>query len=231
MTRLVRGVGPVLLALAAGCLSEDKLTVLQPGASGPPGPAQAMKLPQAPATEEAARRVAGLGHRLVEANPQLAVRPSFLCIGAPQPVLFHRLNREACEVFVSDSMVKQCATDGQLAAVLCTELGRLAAEQAALASPAPQRLSREPPPYVAVGHDESAAFGGPDRTRLAELALMDKQRDQAGLSSWGPPRPDLLARSFLLRAGFAATDLQAVAPLLRAADQDATYEKQLSGKR
>jgi hypothetical protein len=230
MTRLLRRVGLLLVPLLAGCGGDDKLKVLQPG-SGPGATAQAAKVAHAPATEEAALRVVNLGRKLVDANPQLTLRPTFICIGAPQPVLFHRLNKDACEVFVSEGLVRQCQGDGQLAAALCTELGRVVAERAALASPALRQGWRETPPSVPVGRDESDAFGGPDRTRLAELARLDAQRQPPSGPPPAPPKPEALAKVYLTRAGFAATDLDAVAGLLRATEQDATFEKQLTGGR
>jgi hypothetical protein len=225
MTRLVRGMGLGLL-LAAGCLHEDKLTVVQPGTGRP---VEQVQLGHAPATEEAATRVATLGRKVVQANPQLGVRPAFLCLGVPQPVLFHRLERDGCTVYVSEGLVRQCPSEGQLAAVLCTELGRVTSERATLARPTPQQAP-EPPPMMPITHDEAGTFGPADGTRLAELARYDRLRQQASQPVAKPPAPEILARGYLQRAGFAESDLTAVASLLRAAEQDRTYEKQLGGK-
>lgn len=230
MSRLMRYVGLTLLPFAAGCIHDDKVTVVQPG-SGPVRTAQMAQVAHAPATEEVASRVALLGRKIVGANEQLGVRPAFICIGVPQPVLFHRLGRDGCEVFVSEGLVRQCQSEGQLAAVLCMELGRVTAERVTLARPARTQLPPEPPPALPITRDEAGTFGGADGTRLAELARYDRLRQQASQPVPVAPAPDVLARNYLQRAGFAPTDLQAVASLLRASDQqDASIEKQMAGK-
>jgi hypothetical protein len=227
MTRLLQGVGLVLLPLAAGCVQDDKVTVVQPGTGA--AVAQTARLQHAPATEEVAVRVANLGRKVVQANPQLGLRPAFICIGAPQPVLFHRLGRDACEVVISEGLARQCQTEGQLAAVLCTELGRVASERATLARSTLQ-TPPDPPPAMPVTRDEAGTFGGADGTRLAELARYDRLREQASQPVAVPPSPEVLARAYLLKAGYAASDLTAITALVRATEKDVTFEKQMTGK-
>jgi hypothetical protein len=229
MTGRVLSVGLGLLPALAGCLGNDKTALVSPGLSGRPPGIQQAQFAHAPATEEVAIRVATLGRKIVEANPQVGVRPTFSCIGAPQPTVFHRLSKDACEVFISEGLVKRCQTEGQLAAVLCTELGKAGSERAAQAHPAAVRPDRDPPPAAPVGTDSRGPFGSPDGTRLAELGKIDRLRQEA-TQPLPPPSPDILARGYLVRAGYPADDLKAVAPLLRAAEQDTSFEKQMTGR-
>jgi hypothetical protein len=226
-----RGLLSVGLGLAlAGCFSPEKTTVIQPGLSGPSGTTQVAQIPQAPATQEVALRVATLGRKIVGDNPQTSLRPVFSCIGTAEPTVFHRINKDNCEVFVSEGLVKQCGSDGQLAAVLCLELGKVVSEKTALASAALRLPEREPPPNLHIGSEIGGSFGPSDGTTRAELARLDADRKQRSLPPPPPPAPDTLARAYLQRAGFTAADLQAVTPLLRAAEQHTAFEKQMGGR-
>jgi hypothetical protein len=189
------------------------------------------QIPQAPATKEVALRVATLGNKIVADNPAIGLRPFFSCIGTAQPTVFHRLNKDLCEVFISEGLVKQCPTEGQLAAVLCLELGKVASERTALAAAGLRRPDREPPPNLQIGSEVGGTFGPSDGTRRAELARLDNERKQRDLPPPPPPAPEALARAYLERAGFKADDLLAVAPLLRAAEANTAVEKQLTGKK
>src|SRR5262249_10944589 len=134
----------------------------------------------APATEEAAKRVALMGQRLVEANPQMALKPAFTTVGAPHPGLFHVVTgsgpRRADPGVISEGLVKLCQTDAQLAAVLAQELGKMVSEREALVSAAARAPVRPPPLEVRVGNDSGGAFGSPDGTRYIELAKLDPYR-------------------------------------------------------
>jgi hypothetical protein len=213
-----------------GCLTPEKTTVIQPGLTGPPPATQVTQIPQAPATQEVALRVATLGRKIVADNPQIAMRPVFSCVGTSQPTVFHRINKDHCEVFISEGLVKQCATEGQLAAVLCMELGKVVSEKSALASAALRLPERDPPPNLHIGSEIGGSFGPSDGTLRAEMARADNDRKQRSLPPPPPPAPDSLARAYMQRAGFSATDIQAVAPLLRAAEQNTAFEKQMGGR-
>jgi hypothetical protein len=217
---------PLLLA-ASGCLSEDGKPMLV--SADPFGGAPRLPPPQrvahAPATEETARRVTLVGEKVLTSNRQIGLHPLFLTVGSPQPDIFHHEGRE---VWVTEGLVRQCKTDGQLAAVLCQELGKMVAEREALASPAARVPDRGPPPEVRVGNDQGGAFGASDGTRLVELARADKERHRPSLPPPPPPPPEVLARVYLQQAGFAATDLEDVLPLLRQAEEGGNLERQLT---
>ncbi len=62
-----------------------------------------------------------VGSQILTSNPTLGVRPVFTTIGALSEEIFHQDDKA---VFITEGLVRECRTDGQLAAVLCHELGR-----------------------------------------------------------------------------------------------------------
>jgi predicted Zn-dependent protease len=208
---------------ATGCLGLD-----EPGSESffrraqPAGPPPNVT----PASTEAAARVDALGRRIVAVNRQAGVDTRslmFHTIGAPQPEVFHR---GTSDIYITEGLVRQCATDGQLAAVLCTELGRLVSEREALAPPSVRKPERLPPIDTGIGNDAGWSTA-PDQTRLRELADYDRERRQQH-TPLPPPDPQALARVYLLRAGYHDDDLAAAAALLQSARGYSGFEKQIS---
>src|SRR5262249_41192027 len=152
---------------------------------------------------------------------------------APHPEVFHVVTgsgpRRAYQLVISEGLVKLCRTDVQLAAVLAHELGKMVSEREALVSPAARTHDLPPPPEVRVGNAAGATFGSPDGPRYAELAKMDKYRQRGNVPPPPPPSPEVLARSYLKRAGFQAGDLSDAVLLLRQAEEHATLERQMKG--
>jgi len=214
------------IVLAAGCVSpgsETPLVSANPFGTPPAvGPRTAASY--APAPTELAARVDLLGRRIVAANPQAGVQPVFRTIGAPQAEIFHN---GTAEIDITSGLVQQCTTDGQLAAVLCHELGKMVSEREVLAGPTVRKPERRPPIDVPVGNDNAGSYGAADLTRQAELAKFDQDR-RAAAEPLPPPDPDKLARIYLGRAQFTESELDQAAPLLRAAAANGTFEKQLT---
>ncbi|HEX5272302.1 MAG TPA: hypothetical protein VFW33_17515, partial [Gemmataceae bacterium] len=168
-----------------------------------------------------------VGQRLLAANAELPVRPVFLGIGSPDPQIFHR---DTTAIYVSDGLVNKCTTDAQLAAVVASELGKMVSTREALLALKAARGERDRPLGLSVGSESGGTFGPADGTRLAELGKFEKDTGHgpAGGRPTPPPDPDLLARTYLKKAGFAATDLDAVAPLLREAARHDDIERQFN---
>jgi hypothetical protein len=213
-----------LLLTAAGCLSPQPNT-----ASVPPNPfgmspsAQRALASHAPASVETAARVDAVGRQILTANSQTGVRPLFRTIGAPQPEIFHI---GTSEIDITEGLAKQCATDGQMAAVLCVELGKMVSEREALTVPQTRAPERLPPVEIRIGNDSAGSFGSADQTHRAELAKYDEER-QRRKAAHVPPDPGRLASGYLTKAGYPASDMDAIAPLLRSAAENATFAKQL----
>lgn len=218
MRRLARTCG-LGLVVVAGCLENQPDTV-------PNGPApagwSARPVSGPVGSTEAAARVDGLGRQILAANPQVGARPLFHTIGAPQPEIFHR---GTADVWITEGLVRRCTSDGQLAALLCLELGKMVAEREA-ATPASVRNATRLPPIDVSGGRIGAAEPA-DMTRMAELARYDKERQRERHPAL-PPDPKVLARTYLVASGYRASDLDAAAPLLRAAEQEGGLERQIT---
>jgi hypothetical protein len=226
---MVRRLVPFSLVLLAGCIAEESPLQLVDSNSfrGPPAtvgqPDAPAETPRARATEETAVRVMRLGRELLDANPHIGMHPAFATVGAPHPEIFHHNSQE---VWVTEGLVKSCKTEGQLAAVLALELGKMVSEREALASPGTRAPVLEPPPEVRVGNDSFGHFGPPDGVHLAELARYDKQK-QARSKPLPPPDPEELAGQYLRNAGYEREELGEVQELLRNARKNFVLEKQM----
>jgi hypothetical protein len=213
--------------LVVGCLNQQSETTLVPDnpfGGSLPGPAPT-RSDYAPAPVETAARVDSLGRKILAANKQAGVKPLFRTIGVPQAEAFHY---GTAEIDITEGLVKQCQTDGQLAAILCTELGKMVAEREALAGPEARQPEREPPPDVRIGTDNAGSFGPADQTHLAELAKFEKRRRRSDTPPLALPDPQALARTYLTQSGYPEKELEDAAPLLRSAAANSSLEKQLT---
>lgn len=221
---MVHRVLAVVLLGVSGCFGPATRPMLVPHEplSGAPPVPPPVRPAYAPAALDAAARVDSIGREILAANKQIGIQPQFCTIGAPQPEIFHR---GTVEVTLTEGLVRKCS-DGQLAAVLCLELGKMVAEREAQAGPPMKAPDRLPPLDVPVGNDLAGSRGMPDQTHLAELARFEKERKQR---QQAPPAPDprALARSYLTRTGYPATELEAAAPILQEAAENNTFARQL----
>jgi hypothetical protein len=220
---MARCILPILL-LTAGCFWEEQQTTMV--ASNPFGYRPAMPLTRtsyAPASEELAALVDMVGHRVTKANPQLGLDPLFTTIGTPQLEIFHR---GMLEILITEGLARQCATqgEGKLAAILCQELGKMVVEREALAG-----LQAGPPPPidVRIGNDSAGALGAVDQVHQAEMGRYEVERRRKAAAMRQALDPQMLARIYLTKAGYPATDLDAAAPLLQSAADNNRFSKQM----
>ncbi|HTU22520.1 MAG TPA: hypothetical protein VMG10_31065 [Gemmataceae bacterium] len=224
-----------VLGLAmAGCLSDEpKLTTV--GGSSPfskPGRTQTASFQHAkPATEQVAIRVKTIGQKIVAANPRIKQKVDFFTIGVPQEEIFHQTQKDVSTISITEGLAKQCKTDGELAAVLSEELGKLMSEQMVQTRPLRGRM---PPDLIMnphVGNDNNGTFGSTDGTDRMIAARFEKdwQQGRRGLPA-PPPAPETLARSYLQSAGFNPKDLDTVKPLLKKAEKQSSLEQSMTGK-
>jgi hypothetical protein len=227
---LLAGLAPCLLLLG-GCVP---LEILDPDAAagsamvpnspfGPPAApsTQTHTVGFAPASRETALRVDRVGRDILAANPQIGLKPLFATLGATQPEMFHQGTKI---VHITEGLVSKCQNDGQLAALLCTELAKMVAEREQMATPSMRNPEHRPPMEVAIGN--AGQFTAPDLTYKAELAPYERERQRAR-KPITPPDPAVVAGAYLEKAGFSRTELEAVAPLLALADRNCTLEKQI----
>jgi predicted Zn-dependent protease len=214
----------LVLTAALGCVGDDPnfLVPVNPFSNGPAPLAATPASSTVPPSAESATRVALVGQKVLAANPQMGLRPVFRTIGSPTEEVFHR---GTAEVAVTEGLVKKCTTEAQLAAVLGQELGKMAAERGASGGVF-HPTERDPAMQMPIGGEATGSRCPADLTYLAELAPYDRERRRLAAA---PPDGQALARSMLLKAGYAPADLDAAKPLLEAAAENRTLEKQMSG--
>ena len=178
-----------------------------------------------PADESMATYVDGVARKVLAANPQTGLKTTlFATIGnTPQPEIFHTGPNM---VYVTDGLVRKCASEGELAALLALELGKIVSEREAVASPQMRDPDRLPPIQVTIGN--AGQFTNPDLVHQVELAKYEKERPKAR-RALARPDPNQLARGYLEKAGYQTGDLDSVQPLLQAAQSNITLERQFKG--
>jgi predicted Zn-dependent protease len=204
----------VLLALT-GCLHDDWSIGEALGWEKVQTPNMA-KYP--PPDIRVAERVEQLGRQIIAQNTFTGLDPLFYTVGVPEPMLFHR---GTATLYVSEGLVKQCPTDDELAAVLCTELGHMMAEHRAARGAG---RDADQIPDVALP-STGTAF---DQTRDAELALQAKQRTRTG-TRVPAEDPAKHTRDLMRGAGYDPAELDRVAPLLKQSDRGEALRKQMAG--
>ena len=167
------------------------------------------KLP--PASTLAVTRVNAVGSAITAKNEAaLGTKPIFFTMGVPEVEISHD---KSGMVFVSEALVERCPTDTELAAVICHELGKMAAESGSgrrgNAEPSGPRLTRD----VVGGSYE------PDLTRLAE----DAKYERRGTPMRREVRPDpkAIGETLFVQAGYRADDIARMDSLFHEAEDNA----------
>jgi hypothetical protein len=213
----------LMLGIAlAGC-EELHSNYLKP----PADPSQQVRIPKPaphePEVEKAALRALAVAQKVHDANPSLP-RATLLTVGSPKKTIFHTGNPQAgLQMYISDSLINACADDAQLAAVICTELGRIAAERAAASPP----VSEREPVEERMGSDDRGAFGPSDGTRM----MLAARREAEAKKPQPKADPAVIARQALVKAGYSPEALKQVAPLLSEAGRDDTVAEQMTAHR
>src|SRR5262249_21297888 len=147
-------------------------------------------------------------------------------IGTAQPTVFHQ---GSAQLYISDGLVKRCKTEGELAAVLCLELGKMVAEQDTEGAKNRLRDEERGPVGPPGGRDIVGARSDPDLTQSADQGTWEQSRGCGGRSSQPLPPADahVLARGYLQKAGYNPDELTKVGSLLRAAELNPQFEQQL----
>jgi hypothetical protein len=172
-----------------------------------------IKAPQA--ATRTATRVVAVGNEVVGKNtPGLGFKPVFFTSGVRDLEVFHK---GTSMVVLSEGLVDRCQTDAELAAVICHELGKMAAENG---DRKPSRADMDPAsargPADVVGAGHTA-----DMTGVAADAMLNRpnpRRNRGGRDA--EPDARTLAQDFLVRAGHTADDLERVQPLVREAEDN-----------
>jgi len=172
---------------------------------------------------EAAEKVENLGRRIIAQYTFAGIEPMINLIGVPETVFFHRGPEE---MWVSEGLVSKCKTEGELAAVLCSELGQMIAEKKAA-----RRLGaeRDTIPDSALPGGVSMGGGNPDDPgRSAERAYQER-RLRKGAPILDAGEASKISRDLLKSAGFDPAELDRVEPLLKQSERGVAIRKQMSG--
>ena len=167
-----------------------------------------------PASTLAATRVNAVGSAVLAKNKDaLDTKPVFFTMGVRDAEISHN---KSGMVILSEGLVERCPTDTELAAVICHELGKMAAEQG------PDRKSDRDPVAPRLSRDVVGGTYEPDMTRLAEEAKFDRRAPRGDTRARDPrPDPRTLAENFLIRAGYKADDYTRMDGLLKEAEDNA----------
>jgi hypothetical protein len=229
---------PLLAAaaiLGAGCTAEqlprnpwlDARTPDLPGnphTSDAPVVTQTDHMVSKPSSPETSMRVCAVGNRILDANKQIGIRPLFMTVGLAKPEIGHQ---GTTVIEISEALVNACPDEGQLAAVLCSELGKMVAERQTKSNLMRRLRDRPEPTMAAVGGN--AISGAPDHTDMAMNIKTYGDRPSAATAP-APPNPEVLAKSYLREAGYADTDFENVRDMLKAAEANTSLHHQISGK-
>lgn len=216
--------GSFLLGIAAlgacGCIPERRTSDYVP--DDPVLASPSTQVVQA--NTEACTRVFGLGQRILSSNKDLPSRIVFRAAGQPTPEIFHQ---GSSSIVITQKMIEMCKTDGELAAVLCLELGKMAAERIALSPTETWDPEIRQPIDPGPMRDVAGVANNIDPMRLAERAMYeeDQKRSRQGRRL---PDPSQLARGYLHRAGFSPDELDRIKPILRAAADHSSLERQMT---
>lgn len=174
---------------------------------------------------EAAAWVDQIGRQIASANPFIGIEPTFQTIGHVEPILLHR---DQHGLIISDSLVNSCKTDAQLAAVLCSELGKMVSEH----RNAIRMGYPDPLPNISVPNSSEMNGIPADQFRLAELAMIEKRypKKEADRMRSLTIDPQTIASDLLKTTGFEVSTLGSVEPLLKSANKDRAISRQLGGK-
>jgi len=178
----------------------------------------------APASTESAARVDMLGRKLLAGSPFLFEgEPSFQIVGVPEPEMFHR---DSTGLFITEGLVKLCKTENELAGVMASELGHMAAEQ--------RRTDRMklpdsiPSAALSKGIDGSTDL---DPGRAIDAIDLEKSfRKPAERRLLAGADPKKIAENCLKDAGYDPKLLKEVEPILKQARRNQRVAEQLGGK-
>jgi hypothetical protein len=229
MNRLAALAAGVALVFSTGCTQDGSWSVRKTLGWDDPPPARVIKptdkeiknLPSVPLPIQ--ERVERVGRDILTKNTFTGIEPLFMTIGMTESVLFHRGSEQ---LVISQGLVGRCASDGQLAAVLCSELGQMVAEKRSA-----KALGRDLPPIPAPIDTGGGMFpggGAYDTGRQLELAINDQKYPKDGkrlVAADGTAT----ARDLLKNAGYNPLELDNAGELLKLSPRSDQLRKQMGG--
>jgi len=187
-----------------------------------PRRAMAPRVQVQPATQETAYRVELIRGKLVGENPQSGLRPNVIAVNAVDPEIFHT---DLNNIYITEGLVRQCETEGQLAGVLAYELGRMVSEREASVGDQVRQPDRLTPIHLPIGGSGNARNADP----LYQVELGRFEQQYPKQKKLARPNVQLVARTILEHAGYQKTELDAALPILSNAERFAVLESQFKG--
>jgi hypothetical protein len=176
------------------------------------------------ATTIIATRVVTVGKEVVAANDgAIDFKPVFFTSGVKESQIFHVQKQNL--IVISEGLVQKCGSDDELAAVICYELGKLAAEHSERGPAGGADLPPAPIPSDVVGNGRS-----PDQTRQAEEALYGRRNGQQRGAREPRVDPRTLALSFYTKAGHKAEDFARMDSIIKEAEDNGDKREYLRGR-
>jgi hypothetical protein len=227
---MMRLLAAMPLLLACGCVPlevfqrDDTAMVQSPHFTTPAQlPVSTTSAKPAPASPEAGLTVERVGQRLLAGNKQLGIKPAFKTISGPDPEIGHM---DTSFVFITESLVRQCKSENQLAAVLSLELGNIISERETLINPEHRNPPKRLPIEVPMGN--AGQFTGMTQLHDSELAKLDADR-RSPPKRFVAPDPRMLARKYLEAAGYDSKELDSTPSLPPAAEKNYMLEQPVTG--
>jgi hypothetical protein len=225
MKRLAAVAASVALSFSTGCHNNGDWSVRK--ALGGDGPDNRVKMP-APKTIPAASlkvgaRVEENGRRILAQNMFNGLDPElkFMTTHVKESVLFHR---GTDQLYISEGLVEKCATEAELSAVLCAELGQMIAEKRS-ARAVGRDVAPIPDPTTA-GNPIFPGGTAQDVGQMANLAYHEKKYLR-GADRPDPAEAANVARDLLRGAGYSPAELDRVEPLLKQSKRGEELQKQM----
>jgi len=224
MKRLVILTAGVAFLFSTGCAHEEwsvqKALGLDSNPRGiVPGSRDAVKM--APADLAVAERVDNVGRKIVAQNIFIGIEPLFSTMKMKEDVLFHDGPEH---LWISQGLVEKCATDAELTAVLCAELGKMIAEKR-MAKAVGRNV--EPIPDASFGGNNLPGGNPFDAGRQVEVSLHEKQFPRTANNIDADATN--IARELLQGSGYSTGELDRVEGLLKQSKRGEQLEKQMAG--
>ena len=173
----------------------------------------------APATIRVTEKVEDLGRLILARNAFTGLGDVLITtIGVPENVLFHN---GPGQLFVSEGLVNACHNEPEMAAVLCSELGKMIAEQRQA-----RALGRDKDPHPLVTVAPNGLTAGEVASQPSVIPAVGPDSRDASTTTHDPVA---LAKDLLRGAGFDPGELDRIASLLKPTPRGEALRKQMAG--
>jgi hypothetical protein len=229
MIRLTAPAAGVALVLSTGCMHDDDAAGHNalgwkppPGSVVTPTSREKEMAKLAPADKVIQERVATLGRDILTRNVFPGVDAIFTTLGVKESVLFH----VGSKLYISQGLVEKCPSDGELAGLLCYEMGHMVAEIRTA-----KALGRNVDAVPEVTTEDQVLFPGGKPVEVAQQGERPPRDNQPSRPGSRPelPDPTAIARDLLKGANYSPAELDQIEPLLKLSPRSDQLRRQFGG--